>query len=289
MPRHHIDWFQLQLLVIGLTLIVFTRVATAAPNPDSPPALTTTKVIIACEDHLKQDHDDYYFSHLLRLALTKTIPTHGPFELTLIPVMPTINRLLLEIERGRVDVTWMPYKRNLRYDLAPIKIRLLKNLSDYRVFLVRDDMVQHFAAVQTIKDLRKYKGGMGSHWPDRQVMEDNGLPLVLSASYFNLFKMLKSNRFDYFSRGVYQVKAELDDHAGHGISLEPNLVLRYDNPVYFYVRKDNTLLAERIETGLQIAIKDGSFDALFNQIDNLKWGEALLNQKNRRIIPLATF
>lgn len=289
MSRTRFFCSQLLLIVIGLMLIAFTRVAAALPNPGSTPALTATTVIISCEEDLKQDHDDYYFSRLLALALTKTIPTHGPFELKLIPVMPITNRLLLEVERGRVDVTWMPYKRNLRYDLMPIKIRLLKDLSDYRVFLVRDNEVQDFAAVKTIDDLRKYKGGMGSHWPDRQVMEENGLPLVLSPSYFNLFKMLKSNRFDYFSRGVYQVKAELDIHAGHGISLEPHLLLRYENPVYFYVRKDNTRLAERIERGLQIAIRDGSFDELFNQIDNLKWGEMLLNKNDRKIIPLATF
>ncbi len=273
-------------LNIGLLLIIFTSGLLAKELPSNKVAVT--QVTISCEQNLKQDHDDYYYSNLLKLALTKTVPTHGHYELKFIPVRPITNRLLRDIERGQVDVTWMPFTKDLKYDLSPINIRLLKNLSDYRVFLIRAQDAEKFSAVKNLDDLRKFKGGIGSHWPDRQVMEENNLPLVLSLSYFNLFKMLKSNRFDYFSRGVYQVKAEADAYADQGIVLEKHLFLRYDNPVYFYVHKDNQKLAERIATGLKIAIEDGSFNELFNHIDNLRWGEKILEEKHRTIIQLTT-
>lgn len=274
-------------LIVGLVAFIFTNNLQAKEKPKQENNIT--QVVIACEENLKQDHDDYYYSRLLALALTKTIPTHGPYKLTFIPVMPITNRLLREIERGRVDVTWMPYSQNQRYRLTPIPIRLLKTLSDYRVFLIRSQDQEKFSSVKTLADLRKFKGGIGSHWPDRRVMEENGLPLVLSMSYFNLFKMLKSNRFDYFSRGVYQVRTEVDTHADQGITLEKSLFLRYENPVYFYVRSDNIELAARIEKGLKMAITDGSFNELFNSIDNLRWGEKLLEEKNRTTIQLTTF
>jgi hypothetical protein len=274
-------------LIVGLVAFIFTINLQAKEKPKQENNIT--QVVIACEENLKQDHDDYYYSRLLELALTKTIPTHGPYKLTLIPVMPITNRLLREIERGRVDVTWMPYSQNQRYQLTPIPIRLLKNLSDYRVFLIRSQDQDEFSKVKTLADLRKFKGGIGSHWPDRRVMEENGLPLVLSMSYFNLFKMLKSNRFDYFSRGVYQVRTEVDTYADQGIALEKSLFLRYENPVYFYVRSDNIELAARIEKGLKMAITDGSFNELFSSIDNLRWGEKLLEEKNRTTIQLTTF
>lgn len=274
-------------LIVGLVAFIFTTNLQAKEKQVQENNLT--QVVIACEENLKQDHDDYYYSRLLELALTKTIPTYGPYKLTFIPVMPITNRLLREIERGRVDVTWMPYSQNQRYQLTPIPIRLLKNLSDYRVFLIRSQDQEEFSEVKTLADLRKFKGGIGSHWPDRRVMEENGLPLVLSMSYFNLFKMLKSNRFDYFSRGVYQVRTEVDTHADQGITLEKSLFLRYENPVYFYVRSDNIELAARIEKGLKMAIADGSFNELFSSIDNLRWGEKLLEEKNRTTIQLTTF
>ncbi len=274
-------------LVIGLVAFIFTATVHAKEKQTQNDGIT--RVVIACEENLKQDHDDYYYSHLLELALTKTVPTHGPFKLSFVPVMPITNRLLREIERGRIDVTWMPHSQNLRYNIVPIPIRLLKNLSDYRVFLIRTEDQERFSAVKSLTDLRKLKGGIGSHWPDRQVMEENGLPLVLSMSYFNLFKMLKSHRFDYFSRGIYQVRIEVETYASQGIALESSLFLRYENPVYFYVRKDNKALMERIEQGLKIALADGSFNELFSSIDNLRWGEKLLEDKRRITLQLTTF
>lgn len=274
-------------LNIGLILAIFTPdlFAREKISTDKP----VTKVVIACEENLKPDHDDYYYSNLLKLALTKTIPTHGEYQLEFIPVMPITNRLLRDIERGELDVTWMPYAKDLKYNLAPIKIRLLKDLSDYRVFLIRTQDSEKFSTIKSLEDLRKLKGGIGSHWPDRQVMEENGLPLVLSLSYFNLFKMLKSNRFDYFSRGIYQVRTEVDAYADQGIALEKYLFLRYENPVYFYLHKDHQQLANRIEAGLKLALEDGSFNELFSSIENLRWGEKLLEEKNRRVIQLHTF
>jgi len=246
-------------------------------------------VVISREKKLTPDHDDYYFSKVLELALTKTVSTHGPYRIKLVPVMPITNRLLREIELGRVDVTWMPYNVNAPAQLIPIKVRLLKNLSDHRVFLIRAGDQPRFSNVNAIEDLRSLRGGIGSHWPDRIVMEENGLPLVLSLSYFNLFKMLASNRFDYYSRGVHQVLPEVSAYADKGLALEQELLLRYDNPVYFYVNKSNTLLAERLSLGMKMAMEDGSFDALFHQFENFAWAEALLKQGGRRVIPLSNF
>ncbi len=273
-----------------LMLVFIAFYLTVAPVSslanDVKPLMT---VVISRESKLTPDHDDYYFSKLLELALAKTASTHGPYQIKLVPVMPITNRLLREIELGRVDITWMPYNRNAPAQLMPIKIRLLKNLSDHRVFLIRADDQARFSQVKSIEDLRRLRGGIGSHWPDRSVMEENGLPLVLSLSYFNLFKMLASNRFDYYSRGIHQVLPEVRAYADKGLALERELLLRYENPVYFYVNKSNTLLAERLSLGLKIAVDDGSFDALFHQFENFTWAESMLKQANRRVIPLSNF
>lgn len=273
-----------------LMLVFFAFYLMAAPVSslaDGIKPLMT--VVISREKKLTPDHDDYYFSRVLELALAKTVSTHGPYQIKLVPVMPITNRLLREIELGRVDITWMPYNRNAPAQLMPIKIRLLKNLSDHRVFLIRADDQVRFSQVKSIEDLRRLRGGIGSHWPDRTVMEENGLPLVLSLSYFNLFKMLASNRFDYYSRGIHQVLPEVSAYADKGLALERELLLRYENPVYFYVNKSNTSLAERLSLGLKIAMEDGSFDALFHEFENFTWAESMLKQSNRRVIPLSNF
>lgn len=272
------------MLILGVALL--TVLPATALADGAKPIMT---VLVSREEKLTADHDDYYFSKLLELVLSKTVTSHGPYRITLVPVMPIANRLLREIELGRVDITWMPYNVNAPAQLMPIKIRLLKNLSDHRVFLIRADDQARFSAINTIEDLRRLRGGIGSHWPDRVVMEENGLPLVLSLSYFNLFKMLSSKRFDYYSRGVHQVLPEVSAYADKGLVLERELLLRYENPVYFYVNKSNTELAERLSLGLKIALDDGSFDALFHQFENFNWAEAMLKQSSRRVIPLSNF
>jgi hypothetical protein len=272
------------MLIFISSLLMVTSVNSLADG-----AKQIMTVVISREKKLTPDHDDYYFSKVLELALAKTVSSHGPYLIKLVPVMPITNRLLREIESGRVDITWMPYNIHAPAQLMPVKIRLLKNLSDHRVFLIRADDQARFSQVKTIEDLRHLRGGIGSHWPDRTVMEENGLPLVLSMSYFNLFKMLASKRFDYYSRGVHQVLPEVSAYADKGVVLERELLLRYENPVYFYVNKSNTLLAERLSLGLKIAMDDGSFDALFHQFENFTWAEAMLKQANRRVIPLSNF
>lgn len=271
--------------ILQLTLLLFLAVTPAISLADTK----TLTVIISREENLKPDHDDYYFSKLLELALTKTVATHGPYEIKLVPVMPITNRLLREIEMGRIDITWMPYNAHGPAQLIPIKFRLLKELSDYRLFLIRADDQARFSQVKTIEDLRQLRGGIGSHWPDRIVMEENGLPLVLSMSYFNLFKMLASKRFDYYSRGAHQVLPEIATYAPKGLVLERELLLRYENPVYFYINRSNTQLAERLSIGLDMAREDGSFDALFSQFENFTWAETMLEQNDRRVIMLTNF
>ncbi len=283
-----LQWAHLRCKHFLLVLAAWSSIA-SPQNAFADSAKPVMTVVISREKKLTPDHDDYYFSKVLELALTKTVSTHGPYRIKLVPVMPIANRLLRDIELGRVDVTWMPYNINAPAKLMPIKVRLLKNLSDHRVFLIRTDDQPRFSNVKTIEDLRKLRGGIGSHWPDRIVMEENGLPLVLSLSYFNLFKMLASNRFDYYSRGVHQVLPEVSAYADKGLALEQELLLRYDNPVYFYVNKSNTLLAERLSLGMKEAMQDGSFDALFNQFEHFAWAEALLKRGDRRVIPLSNF
>lgn len=58
--------------------------------------------------------------------------------------------------------------------------------------------------------------------------------------------------------------------------------------MYFFVQSGNTELAERVERGLQLSQKDGSFDKLFNSIPRLKWAMAELERGGRTLLQLKT-
>jgi membrane-bound lytic murein transglycosylase MltF len=61
--------------------------------------------------------------------------------------------------------------------------------------------------------------------------------------------------------------------------IDPYIALYYPTAVYFFVRKNDQQLHDAIESGLQIAIKDGSFDRLFYQYFGDLITKAKLNKR----------
>ncbi|MDO8341961.1 MAG: transporter substrate-binding domain-containing protein [Cellvibrio sp.] len=230
--------------------------------------------------------EDYYFYRVLELVLHKTEAQWGAAQIKQLPYRPEDKRLRSALMLGKVDVLWSPTSANFERQMLPVRISLLKELNNYRLLLIRKNEQPTFSAVQSIDDLRKLKGGMSSQWTDAKIMEYNKLPLVQAVGYGKLFKMLAAKRFDYFSRGVYQIHSEVNFYPELELQIEQELMLSYPNNVYFFVNQNNTDLAKRIEMGLKIAQRDGSFDKLFNSIPRFQWGLALLKKHQRRVITL---
>jgi hypothetical protein len=253
-----------------------------APKLDQTPRLIHIPKVVIYDIN----HEDYYFYRLLQLALHKSEPDYGPTQIEQFPFVITDKRLVSEVKQGHIDIIWHTTNRDYEADMLAIKIPLLKELTDYRLLLIRKDDQAQFSAVKKLKDLRKIKGGMNSQWPDYGVMKANRLKLVTGTSYPKLFKMLAAQRFDYFSRGIYQIQPEAMLYADQGLAVEQELILYYPNRIYFFVQKDQQELAQRLERGLQMALADGSFDELLNSIPHYRWAAEELKKANRRIIPL---
>lgn len=232
------------------------------------------------------NHEDYYFTHLLALVLAKTERQFGKVELVEFSDRRVDKRLRSEIMAKNIDLLWSPTSPELEDEFLAIKVSLLKDLNNYRLLLIRPESQAQFSRVKTLEDLRQYKGGMSAQWADVEIMQANGLPLVTAVGYGKLFKMLAAKRFDYFSRGLYQVQTEVNFYPDLHLAIENDLMLHYKNEVYFFVHKDNKVLAKRLTVGLDMALKDGSFDALFNSIPRYQWGLEQLKQHRRRILSL---
>ncbi len=232
------------------------------------------------------NHEDYYFGQLLQLALEKSKARYGAAVLAEPPGRQADKRLHAEVASGNIDLFWSPTSPELESVFLPVKVSLLRDLNNYRLLLIRPGTQAQFSKVKNLADLRKFKGGISSQWVDADIMEANDLPLVKAVGYGKLFKMLAAGRFDYFSRGLYQVQTEVNFYPDLHLEIEQDLMLQYRNEVYFFVRRDNKALAERLQFGLEAAQKDGSFDALFNRIPRYQWALAELKKHQRRVIKL---
>jgi hypothetical protein len=182
------------------------------------------------------------------------------------------SRVLKMVANGAdLDVAWTMTSGQREEDLLPIRIPIDKGLLGWRVFLIREKDSARFAAVRKPTDLQQFEAGQGHDWPDTEILRNNGFRVQGYPVFDSLFDMLQAGRFDYFPRSVMEVWDEQKAHAGKGLVVEQTLVLHYPTAYYFFVNKKNTALASTIETGLKRAIKDGSFDQLFNQ----EFGESI--------------
>lgn len=229
-----------------------------------------------------------YFPQLLRLALEKTKASDGPYRIDFYAAPLSSSRQILELKNnGVINLIWDGTDKQRESELLPIKVSLLRQLNDYRVFLIRREDKEKFAAVRSLDDLRRLSAGSGQNWPSTAVLRANGLPGETSPVHKNLFAMLAAKRFDYFPRGIHEAWSEQESHGDMSLVLEPTLMFHYVVPVYFFVNRSRPDLADRIHRGLNLAIKDGSFDELFLSVPSFKRGMAEIKANQRRVFELA--
>lgn len=272
-------------LLAGL-LLPLLAAALPAPAAARQSAAAPQRFVLPAVPASAREHAAY-FPRLLRLALDKTVATDGPYELAYYGNELTSLRRNIELKNnGVINVMWDGANRQREAELLPVRISLIKELNDYRVFLIRSEDAARFAAVRTLDELRKLKAGAGANWPSADVLRFNGLPVETSGGYEYLFPMLRVKRFDYMPRGAQEAWAEMELHQGEGLQVESTIFLHYRVPFYFFVSRSRPELAARIERGLRMAQKDGSFERLFNSIPAFQRGMAEIAARKRRVFEL---
>ena len=237
------------LVLLGVTLLGLWQHAWAAP----------------CTIHYFQHDSRYaYRTALLQLVLDKTLD-EGLCVLRPQFTTVTQDRGLALLQEGRIDVVSVPTTLQRERDLRPVRFDILRGLLGYRVLLIRKQQQADFAAVQTPEELRRFRLGFGSQWADLPLLQYNGFNVIAAPQYESLFGMLVRERFDAFPRGLNEAWQELSERQTDfpDLMVEPTLALNYPWPVYFFVRKDNQALAERLQRGLLKAEADGSMHQLF--------------------------
>jgi len=228
-----------------------------------------------------------YFPKLVELALDKTRADYGPYRISVAHGLQlSTGRIARELFSGqRVNLIWTMTTDCLEKRLRAIKIPLLKGANGYRLFLVKAGRQHLFDEVETLQDLVGLQAGQADHWPDTVIMRRNGLPVVTSTSYESLVNMLRAERFDYFPRGAYEI---FEEHkVVEGTAIEQRLALSYKAPIYFFMSPSSDRLAERLETGLERSLEDGSFDELFNSTPGFSEALKAMANKDRQVFELS--
>lgn len=115
----------------------------------------------------------------------------------------------------------------------------------------------------------------------------NGLQVISSLESNLLLRMIKGKRFDYYPRSVVEAWYELAQLRDADLKIEDHLMLSYVADLFFYVQRDNAELANRIEAGLKILIRNGEFDRYFYSDSRVQEALQKLNAPGRITIELS--
>ena len=196
-------------------------------------------------------------------------------------------RILNDVKIGQLDVMWSMTSQSLEQDYQAVYIPLFRGLLGMRLAIVTQKNKELFKHVSSIADLKRFRAGQGKTWPDTTILKENGLNVVTTLKYPNLFPMLEGGRFDYFPRGVNEPWDEIANYHDLNLTVDPYILLKYTAPLYFFVAKENTQLAQKLTQSLNKMIKDGSFNRMFFDDSQVQMVLQKANLKQRLIIPLS--
>ena len=279
MSNRRNTYLQLVSTIIFFNILIYASVPAAAQDSSS--------ITIPYSAHHTPESPNFYYEEALKLALAKTEPAYGKINLKFYPFATGRDRQSAILKtNGGLDLIWDSSSQLREVNMLAIKFNLLRELSDYKILVIRKEDKEKFATVRRLSDLRKFKAGTVSEWQDTKILQLNSMPYIAYAEPEQLFKMLTSKRVNYTMRGPQEIWPELEQHQDLLLIAEEKLLIRYKRPVYFFVHPKNAKLAERIKKGLALAEKDGSLKKLFMSLPAFKKGLEEITKKQKTVINL---
>lgn len=264
-------------------------------------SLSTLILILLCQESVadvitvmhrapdsENDKRQEYNTALLKLALEKTLKPGEQIEYKSIPQVSLARaRSLLNTNKFPNLVMELTYEDGLTqnssidYVAFPIELGALS----YRICFVSPEFEASKEKIASMEDLKKKSYATGIGWAESYIFRENQLRVVEVNSYENIFKMLFSNRFDFFCRGASEIYQEYQTFGSqYQLHLDKTFLIHYEIPRFFYLNKSNQDLKRRLESGLTMAFNDGSLRKLWNQhfAESIKFASL----KNRQLFEL---
>lgn len=214
----------------------------------------------------KEDQNDQrqlFIKDVLTLALTKTSKKVDDFKLITRTAGENTSRLFRQMDQNTYQNFF--YNSSINNDILKkyhvINFPIDLGLTSYRVAFISNEKSLSNCEQVKLSDIKKRLTIQGIGWLDSDILKFNGFNVHPIPRYEQMFEMMKKNRASYFFRGIDEIKLEIDTHPK--LSVDSCFALYYPLPRFFITNKDNVNNAKRIEEGLKIAFKDGSYQSLW--------------------------
>lgn len=228
-----------------------------------------------------------YFISLLELILTATETSASPTQINLVPYPGQGRTIALMANSDLFDVIWTAESPERNAKIRKIPIPLLKGGLGIRGLVIRSSDASNFSNYNT-KQLRSKIACQGMHWPDADILQNSGFNVHRVLHFDAMLEMLSLERCDYLPLSIFEGKAELDivKSVFPELTFYQGTIIRYPLAMYFYVRKDNPELADRLLMGLQILESKGELMRLMQTHPLTKTAFPLEQYEDSQIINL---
>lgn len=250
----------------------------------SPVSGATEKIIIW--EHIWNQRD------AVELLLNHTTKDYGPYKMVKSTKMEQ-GRAVKSLQKNKlVNLLILPTSQERESLLLPVHIYTGGSLLGYRVCLIPQGTQHKFESIKTLQDWHntKFRMGTGTHWADTPILEENNLKVVKNSKYEPLYAMLAKQRFECFPRGIDQIDRKMKQFGPQGkglaIEVEQNLLFVYPFRSIIFVSRENPKLRERLLTGYQRAVQDGSWQKRFAESQEEAEQFEFLKLKDRTVIHL---
>ncbi len=204
----------------------------------------------------KQKPDDAshdYFIGLLRLALTETTAEYGKAVIKTIAQPGQERMLKLLADDKFYDVIWSGGSKKRDAELLKVPFPLFKGGLGWRGLIIRQQDKKKFASFNNISELSGTIACQGAHWPDADILEQNGLIVYRVGHFDAMLHMVSLQRCDYLALSIFEGQAELDvvQESFPNLIFYQDLIIKYSISMNFFVNINNTQLANRLTSGLR--------------------------------------
>jgi hypothetical protein len=229
----------------------------------------------------KYDTTNEYPIALLKFILDKS---GVPYTITFADVGVTTQAREIALLKANelINIGWYGTSADLERDLVPVRYPIWRGLLGHRVFIINKNSQPAFDKINTLEDLRKFRGEQGIGWSDIQILENSGL-MQNESPYDTIFAKINAGRSDYFARGITEAFREIEAVTPDfpNLVVERHVLLVYRFAAFFFTNKENPELAHALEEGFRRAYADGSFLKFFNNYPAVKAVMAQANLRNR--------
>lgn len=210
-----------------------------------------------------------YILDILKLSLSKSAPKET-IEFKPLPGVVSYARAIHEMKRDIYPNYFTPGGANIELlsteNLMAVDFPLDHGLLSYRICFVSPNAKDQIAKVKSVDELRQFTIAQGSNWPDVPILKANGFKVSEVPLYTSLFKMVVSNRVDMVCRGINELRREHKQFKHYGdLIYDQSFVLIYTMPYKLYFNQSSAPLVAKIESGLEMAHKDGSLKKIFTR------------------------